>query len=426
LHNSVAGTRSSCYTGDVTVDEITLRPITEDEFPAYQTLIATTFGHDLHPEDLELERLVFEIDRSLAVFDGDLLVATAGSFTRDLSVPGAVLPAAHVTAVSVAQTHRRRGLLTRMMRRQLQDIHQAGRESIAVLWASEDAIYGRFGYGLASVRVLIEASNREVTVPPVSAPGRIRQVKATEEVATLAALFDEVRPHRPGFSSRPDAWWRYRLADPEHGRHGATALRTAIHDNGAGQPDGYALWRTRYQEGSLGPRYQVEVKEVVATNLTAYQRLWHFLMNLDLTRKFSCWALATDEPLFYLVNAPSQLGRRIGDNLFLRIIDLPTALTGRRYATPVDVVLEVTDELLPRNTGRWHLTGDATGASCQPTDRPADLTLGIQELGAAYLGGTSLWALGQAGRVVERTPGALSGAAAAFGWHRAPLSIEVF
>ncbi len=392
-----------------------------------------------------MERGVFEPERSLAVFDGSDPVATGGAYTRNLSVPGGELPAAHVTLVSVRPTHRRRGLLTRMMSRQLQDVHDAGVEPIAVLWSSEEAIYGRYGYGPAAAGVVIEADTREVSFPGADPPGQLRMVTPTDAVKELSEVYEQVRRRRPGMSSRSDRWWTLRLCDIGQLRKDATARRCVLYED-AGEVTGYALWRSKQEWDNTGPNSTVQVEELRCADKAGYQELWRFLFHVDLTRRITAWNLAVDEPLFHLVDAPRRLGRRHNTSLFTRIVDLPAALRSRRYAAPLDLVLQVTDDLLPANTGRWRLTAGPHGAgppdpqggaaaasadvglaaTCERTDAPADLALNIRELGAAYLGGTSLGALAGAGRVTEVRPGALAAASAGFGWHVAPCASEMF
>jgi predicted acetyltransferase len=246
-----------------------------------------------------------------------------------------------------------------------------------------------------------------------------------EVVADLQKVYDRVRVDRVGWSSREGAWWEHLLNDLPKRRRGGTVLRAVLHE-GDGGVDGYALWRVRGDWGLNGPAGEVMVREVVAATTDAYRSLWHYLLNVDLTRQTTLFLGAIDEPLLYLVDQPRRLGARVGDGLWVRLVDLPAALAARRYAAPVDVVIEVEDPLLGENTGRWHLTGGLAGAQCRPADREADLRCEIGALGAAYLGDASLATLAAAGRVRELVPGTLAPAAAAFGWYRAPSAIEIF
>jgi predicted acetyltransferase len=407
--------------------DIRIRVGAADDWAEISRLLGLVFLSSSPEDERDIGASVFEPDRSLVAEDGGRIVGHAAAYTRDLTVPGAIVPAAHVTLVGVAPTHRRRGLLSRMMRRQLDEVAAAGREPIAVLWASETKIYPRYGYGLAAQRLRADIMTREVSLPapPPDAAGTLRVVDPADAVADFAKVYEQVRADRTGWSDRDDRWWRFVLSDLPSQRDGGTALLGVVHDTPHG-PTGYALWRSESRWDAHGPDGTVRVREVVAADPVAYAALWRFLLSVDLTRSATAGFLALDEPLQHLVDEPRRLGTAVQDALWVRIVDLPAALAARRYVTDVDVVLEVTDPQLPRNTGRWRLTGGPDGASCVRTSDDADLACTALELGAAYLGATTLSALAAAGRVGELTPGSLRRASAAFGWHRMPNPTEVF
>jgi predicted acetyltransferase len=175
-----------------------------------------------------------------------------------------------------------------------------------------------------------------------------------------------------------------------------------------------------------GPANEVSLEELVALEPTAYRALWAHLLTLDLAAKLEFGHAALDEPVQQLVTTPTALVRRVSESLWVRITDVSKALTQRRYATPIDVVLEVTDDLMPANAGRFHLKTDGPNATaqCEPTDTAPDLTLPIAALGAAYLGGRPLTEF--AAQLTEHTPNALATTTTAFSWPIAPLSIEIF
>ncbi|MGR6321620.1 GNAT family N-acetyltransferase [Micromonospora soli] len=397
-----------------------------EDFDEIFALLSLAFHGEPDPELRAVERGVFEPERALLVRDGGTAVAHAAAFTRELQVPGASVPAAHVTMVSVAPTHRRRGLLTTLMSRQLREIRDAGREPVAVLWASEGRIYPRFGYGLAAQRYTLQCDTAGLRLPePASAAGRLRLDRPAAHRAELARLYDRVRADRPGWSSRDERWWAYLLADLKSLREGATERRVLLHECAAGV-DGYALYRTKEGWGRGGPRAEVRVDEVVAATPEAYRSLWALLLSIDLTRRLSFGTAAVDEPLLWLVDEPRGLGAQLSDALWVRVVDAPAALAARRYATEVDLAVEVTDELLPENAGRWRLVGGPAGAECVASSAPAQLACDVRALGELYLGGAGLGALAAAGRVRELVPGTVAAAAAAFGWHRAPAPMEVF
>lgn len=408
-------------------EDIRIRTGAADDWDEISRLLGILFHDSAEEEQRDVEGSVFEPERSLVATDGDLIVGVAAAYTRELTVPGAILPAAHVTLVGVSPTHRRRGLLNRMMRRQLGEIAEAGREPIAALWASETKIYPRYGYGMAAQRLVAEIMTREIQLPPPdpAGAGKLRLVKPAEAIADFAKVYEQLRAERSGWSSRDDRWWRFVLSDLPSERAGGTELYGVVYDAPHG-PTGYALWRTVSKWTAHGPDAKVQIREVVAGDPVSYAALWRFLTTIDLARTATAAYLALDEPLQHLVDEPRRLGLSVADALWVRIVDLPRALSARRYATDVDVVLDVTDPLLPANTGRWRLTGGPDGATCTATGDPADLALTSLELGAVYLGGPTLTELAAAGRVRELTSGALFAASTAFGWHRKPNPTEVF
>jgi predicted acetyltransferase len=400
---------------------------TADDYGAISDLLGFAFHHTIDQVTRDVEGALFEPERSLVVEDAGAVVGHAAAFTRELAVPGGPVPAAFVSLVAVAPTHRRQGLLNRMMRRQLGDIAAGGREPIAVLWASEGKIYSRYGYGLASQRLSLEVSLREIRPPqtPLAPGARLRLVEPSAAVAEYAKVYEQLYTDRPGYGARDERWWQTRVFDPESEREGATALQGAVHDTPHG-PTGYALWNVKGSWAEQGPQAELQVREVVAADPAAYAALWRLLLTIDLTRTATFGFAALDDPLVHLIDEPRRLGARMADGLWLRVVDVPKALAARRYATDVDVVLDVTDAQLPENTGRWRLTGGPDGASCTATDAPADIACTVLELGSAYLGGPSLGSLAAAGRVRESTAGAVARASAAFGWHRLPNAVEVF
>ncbi|REF94384.1 putative acetyltransferase [Asanoa ferruginea] len=406
--------------------DVAVRQTTDDDFDQIAAMLGIVFHHTQDPAALAVERPLHDPARGMVAVDGDTIVAHAASFEREMSVPGgAPVPCAHVTGVGVLPTHRRQGILRTLMERQLREVAAAGREPIAALWASETAIYPRFGYGFAGHRVRLRA-DLTGTGLPTGAPGRLRTGTPETLRPELVKLWDEVRASRPGWSSRDDNWWTYLLADVPSERDGATERLAVVHSDESGTVDGYALWRTKGDWNDNGPDGEVRVDEVVTATPAAYRSLWRFLFSLDLTRRLTFGFATPDEPLWHLVPEPRRLGGALADGLWVRLIDVGAALRARAYRAPVDVVFALTDAILPANAARWRLSASADGVTCAPTADPADLACDVLELGAAYLGGTSLASLGRAGRIEELRPGALLAADIAFGWHQAPSGSEVF
>ena len=404
-----------------------LRPVTVDELPAFARACEAAFHEDLHPEDLARERLVYEPERTLAVFEGSRIVATTCVFTRELTLPGSVVRAACVSAVGVLPTHRRRGLLTALMRRQLDDVRAAA-EAIAALWASESAIYGRFGYGLAARSAEVSLRTAGVRPDPAvpAGGGQTVLLEPAAAVARIAPLYDAQRRTRPGHLGRTPAWWEHRLHDPEHRRDGASALRAAVHQADDGTPDGYVLYAVKSRWSADGPDGEVLVRELVADGPPATAALWAYVLALDLTRSVT-WPIAPpDEPLAHLLDGPQRPRMALSQNLWLRLVDVSAALTLRSYGVPFDVVLEVDDAFCPWNAGRYRLAWDGASAQCTPTGDPADLALSAADLASAYLGGPTLEALASVGRVRELRAGALGPTALAFRGTREPWCPEIF
>jgi predicted acetyltransferase len=409
-------------------EALTLRPIEPAEYDVLHRFLDGVFLGATRPEDVADEEQVFESERSGVVFDGAEMVGSSTIYTRDLTVPGGPTPAACVSAVSVAPTHRRRGVLTEMMRTQLHSLHEEGREPVAVLWASEASIYGRFGYGMANLQAHLEADVRQLTLRPDVArgAGTVRLGEPGEVRDDLVAVYERARPERIGHLGRPGNWWNRRLYLPEHRRDGFSPLRAAVHHGPEG-PDAYALFAPKPGWAGDGPDGRLMIRELTAATAEAHAALWEFLLGIDLVRTVD-WHLApVDGPLLHQVADAGRLRTTVFPGLWVRLVDVDRALAARRYAAPVDVVFDVTDEFCPWNAGRWRLTADAEApATCERTGSPADLALSATELGAAYLGGTSLGALAAAGRVRELRPGAVGAAATAFTGPRAPHCPEMF
>ncbi|NED96121.1 GNAT family N-acetyltransferase [Phytoactinopolyspora alkaliphila] len=406
-------------------NNLELRAATSDDLRDLGELISRAFLDDLDDEFLKVFELVDEPERARVITGDGRIVANGSILTRDLTVPGAVIPAAHVTGVAVAPTHRRRGLLNQIMTAIFDDIIERGNEPIAALWASEGAIYGRYGYGRASWQVGYKIAVRETTLPGVTPSGRLRQAKPADVRDQLASVYERARVLRPGISGRPGHWWEYHTADLKVWRRGMSELRAVLYEVD-GEAEGYATWRVKGGWDDTGPKGEVAVGEVMAETVEAYAALWRFLLSIDLVRTVKYSFAAPDEPLTHLVTNPQGMATWVEPGLWIRVVDIAAALSARRYAAPIDVVLDVADQRVPANAGRWRLTGGADSATCEPTTDAPDLSLDIRELGAVYLGGTSLTTLADAGLVTAHSPAALAAASVAFGWHKQPLSIEVF
>jgi predicted acetyltransferase len=406
-----------------------LRPATPAEWPAFLQAMVGAFGETPTGPYLDTPPPVAEMDRSLGLWDGDQVVATAGIYSRTLTVPGGVVPCAGITWVTVAPTHRRRGVLTSIMRRQLAEVHDQGREPVAALWASESSIYGRFGYAPATLRGGLTGRSERLRLRPDIdlGAGRVAAVPLATYKPAAAAVYEAVRRSVPGNLARDERWWDRRLQDEPDDRDGATARRFLLHTEPDGAVTGYAAYRLKGGWTDAGePDGTLIVEEVRATTTPAHAALWQVLLSVDLVRTLRVHTASADDPLRHMVTDPRALNLRPTDALWVRLVDVGPALSARRYPAAIDLVFEVRDPFCPWNDGRWHVWGHPAGAFCDRTDRDPDIVLGIEELSAAYLGGVSLATLQAAGRVTEVSPGAVTLASTAFFWPVTPWCPEEF
>jgi predicted acetyltransferase len=408
---------------------VELRPIRDEEWAAFAIADGTAFGFTLTPDALEAvasDRRTIDLERTLASFDGEEIVSTTAIFTFDVSVPGGRLPTAGVTWVSVKPTHRRQGHLRNMMSRQLRDVRERG-EPLAALWASESIIYGRFGYGIAAegVDIKIDRARTELRHVP-EAKGRTRLITREQALAVWPAVYDKAMAQRPGFYSRDTEWWEHHsLRQREWDRGGGWSDRFYVQYEEDGEPLGYARYRSRGGRDEPWPHGTLGVQEMIATTDAAYGALWSYLFGVDLMAEITAQRRAIEEPLYWMLADPRRLVRRPYDSLWVRVVDVASALEGRRYAAEGRVVFEVRDDFCDWVAGRYELEAGPDGARCKRTDASADVTLSAAELGAAYLGGMRLSTMQAAGRV-EGDRNSVARADAMLRWDPVPWCPEVF
>nr|SBO99646.1 Enhanced intracellular survival protein [Nonomuraea gerenzanensis] len=380
------------------------------------------FGWTPHPKQVERFKAQTEFDRTLAAFDGEQIVGVTGVFSLTMTVPGGQLPVAGVTAVSVLASHRRRGVLSSLMRRQLADIRERG-ESVAALYASEALIYGRYGYGRAAGELSFTIdSHRSAFVPgaPQDPALRLRVAKPADVRGELEKVFATVVTRRPGQYERVEQTWTAVLADEEYDQHGAGSLRSVLAEDDGGVR-GYALFRIKSSWDEAGvPNGTLKLHELEATDPAAYALLWRSVLDRDLVTKVEAGGRPMDDPLLALIADQRQLRPRWSDELWVRLVEVDRALTGRSYAAPVDTVIEVEDDVCPWNARRWRLTADLTGAECKPVEEEPDVTLPVAALGSAYLGDGTLGERLDAGLLREHSAGAVRKLATAMSWSPKP------
>jgi predicted acetyltransferase len=406
-------------------DAIPVQSLTSADRDEMLALDQAAFGFDGRDLDPEADTQWIEWDRTYGVRLDGRLAAIYVVFSFGLGVPAGpqgarVIPMAGLSWVAVHPDHRRRGLLTAMIQHHLTTVHEAGRETISCLFASEPRIYGRFGYGLSTdSRRLTIPAKAALRAPLKSAEVTTRLVAASPEEhdGIVKQVYDAVCLLRPGQTARPPAQWRRYLQDPVSRRPGGGESLKIVVAERAGRPTGYALLRRTAAWGEHAPEGKVQVIDVFGIDAASEHALWRRVLDLDLMAEMTTPGLALDHPLTIWA-AETGASSRLGHQLWTRIVDLEHALPARGYASDLDVVLDVTDQGCPWNAGRWRLRADTDGATCERTTSPADLALDVRELGSVFLGGTTLAALGAAGLIDELTPGSLAAASAA---SRSPL-----
>lgn len=409
--------------------ELELRAIDRAELHAFVRSVEAAFGSVPIEDELAYWCSMTEPDQTLAVFDGGRIVANAAWSAYDMTLPAGpgapnpIMAVPGVTAVGVQPTHRRQGLLTRMMTRQLSDLRRRG-HSLAILIAAESIIYGRFGYGLSQSFQAVAISSRRAAFRHAPArTGRMRLAEPEEAAKVLPDLHDRIRRLRPGELNRPQGWWDWHFRDVEPHRDGGGARFYAVHESERGESDGYVSYRYHYSWANGLPAHRAQVDDLFALTPEVHAALWRFVLDLDLVSEVTCGARPLDDPLRWLLADPRQLRTsNVGDFVWVRIIDIPRALAARGYGREDRLVLEVCGSD-PDSAGRWVLDTGAVGGACR-TARKADrtdVTLGLADLGAIYLGGVAPSVLATAGRVEEGRPGALARADAVFASPVAPF-----
>ena len=397
---------------------IEIRTMREEETPAWLECTTTTFF-----EQIDLARVAEEVKplwdfgRVWGALDGELVVGTLRTWASELTLPGAGrLPAASVSGVSVRATHRRTGILSRLVEAEHAAARERG-EAVAMLYASEYPIYGRFGYGPASPMATwtIDTAATGFHRPP---SGSVEFAPASVETRdAMKVVFDAWRLRQPGEIRRRDFSWDFDLALRESVWGTAWKGFVALHRDADGTVDGYVRYRGEEKWEHRQPRAIVNVDELHALTDDAYDALWQFLAGMDLVKTIRAERRSPIERFpWLLTNARAAEPSEVGDGLWVCLLDIPRALASRAYERKGSIVIEVIERAGTAAERRTNVALDATpaGATCTPTDRSPDLTLDAAALGAAYLGGTRLRDAVATRGSDEHTPDALARADALF------------
>lgn len=408
-----------------------IRSTTDEDLEVFVDTVHTAFGHFPETPVGEGGRWwsALEMDRGLlAVAPDGKPVGTAASYSFELTLPGRTLaPVAGVTAVGVVPSHRRRGVLSAMMRQQLTEVRARG-EFLSVLLASEAPIYGRFGYGPATstARLTVPRHKAALAVPRARATadapatgsdsGSVEVLRRAECGEILEAVYDRYRRAQPGALSRPPRWWALGAG---HAPTSPAPRYIAVHRDADGTADGYASY-------SIGEQNTLTVDETIAVDDAVFTALARFVLGHDLVSQVVFRHVPPEHPLRWQL-ADLRAGEVGGhaDWLWVRLLDVPRALTARGWSTDGELVLDVDDPFLGEH-GRYLLTIRDGKADCVPTDRQPDLSLDVRDLGSVYLGGTTPSTLVRAGHIRAHHPGAAALADAIFGTERSPHCLHWF
>ncbi|MEV8433871.1 GNAT family N-acetyltransferase [Streptomyces chartreusis] len=370
-----------------------------------------------------------EFDRCLLALAADgRPVGTAAAHSFELTLPGGrLVPAAGVTAVGVLPSHRRQGVLSAMMRHQLAELRARG-EILSVLLASEAPIYGRFGYGPATytARLTVPRHQAALAYPRArqaadaaasgSDDGSIEVLRRAECGEILEAVYDRYRRAQPGALSRPHRWWDLRAGQPPIS---PAPRHVAVHRDAHGVPDGYASY-------SIGEGNVLTVDETIAADDAVFTALARFALGHDLVSRVAFKHVPAEHPLRWQF-ADFRAGEVSGDTdwLWVRLLDVPRALTARAWFTDGELVLDVEDPFLGERN-RYLLTVRDGKADCVPTDREPDLSLDVRDLGSIYLGGTAPSTLVRAGHIRSHRPDGATLADTLFRAERSPHCLHWF
>jgi len=399
-----------------------IRAIRPDEFEEMRRTMGLVFGFDPPNGNNRVLRLL-PLDRTRCGFDGGRMISTSGAYGLQMTVPGGEVACGGTTAVAVSPSHRRLGVLREMMRAHLDDVKEH-EEPIAALWASDSAIYGRFGYGCASLCYDIEVEPEHATLGRLAPqPGRARMIDRPEALVVVPALYDRLRVEVPGFFARTPQWWEDRSFWDSESAGDKTNLRYAVVDGDDGVT-GFASFRTKahWDEGHGSGR--VIIQDLFAATPEAWAGIWSMVANQDLVARVEAGLRPPWDPIFDLLAGTRRALSFRYDALWVRLMDVPHALTARSYSAPVDLVLAIEDPIGDL-TGSYLLRADPEGAECAPTTRDPSVLLDLEDLSAAYLGRPRFRQWARAGRL-SGTDEALAALDAAFDWHPQPWCPELF
>jgi predicted acetyltransferase len=369
--------------------------------------IETEFGFRFEPVGRHRHELAVDNLRSLAVFEQRSIVATLSAYVVEISLPGGVHAAA-TALVDIGVVPERRGLgLARALVAAFCSRARDRGETLAVLNTDVTGLYERFGFGVATTEWSATVPLRRATpLPGSDRRGQVRLIEVTEAQGMLPEIFASLRQDRVGEVLRTSQWWEEHFADAT--RVGAPMEFAVIERDG--DVRGYvAFVRASAQSGLV-------VVELVVTDDGSSRELLEFVGDLTDGGPIRLRA----QPLDALDERAAD--REASPQLWLRVLDVPRALSLRRYAAASRTVLAMRDELLEANCGRFLLETHADGtASVTPSNDEAAIALDVGVLGRVFLGGSTFSELATSGEIVVGDASALASIDRAFATTRMPF-----
>jgi len=378
---------------------IEIRLIDDSEFEAVYDCALRTFGAHTSDEEKIDAREWNELDRIFAAFEGEEVVATSGVVSLPIVTPGGeVVPAAAVTLVTTSPSYRRQGLMRRLMIALMDQAIERG-ESLATLWASESSIYGKLGFGAA-----IDAADLEIAPHHAAlrsdAPagsGRVGVYDSKRAAVIIPEIYERVTAGLPGTMSRRQRDWDFMFKDVGAKRDSKPDMQFAVYEEG-GVGRGYARFRVAEHWRDQHAEFAVDVFEFHSADAAARAELWRFLTSIDLVSKIKVRVARSRSRIATLLEDPRRLRAAVGESIWVRLLDVPAALTARRYSVPGDLVIEI-DDPMGYAAGKFALSGGPDGATANPTTSDPDVRLSAESIGSAYLGAPRIAELAWAGRV---------------------------
>ncbi len=394
---------------------IDVRAVREEEFDAWSDALVVGFYDPKNRGNGPWRRKTIDLERCIGAFDGSRAVATFRSIEMELTLPGGFVPMTGVSSVTVMPTHRRKGLLSRMMALEFEAARERG-EALAGLLAAEYPIYGRYGYGPAAEGCIWELDARAAKFVR-DLPGTVELIDAQEARTLGPQVYERLRAVTPGAVTRNDAFWDRQLGlVAREGDESAKARLHALVRDDDGEPVGYVRYKFGPETWTQGrPDITLTAEDLIAQDVVYEARLWKFLADHDWVSKVVSNETRRADELWrdLLVNRRVAHAFNHWETLWLRVLDPVAALGARRYEAPGRFVLRIVDKHGYAD-GTFAVEGGPEGATCARSMQSPDVTLPVEVLSSILLGGFTASRYGALGMLEEHRDGSVAGLSAMF------------